>query len=106
MSRTIVPLQPVPNQTLQCQLGGQACVLNVYQTAFALFVNLWVGNRLVQAGVIALNQVRIVRSSYLGFSGDLAFVDQQGDEDPVYTGLGGRFQLLYFEPQDLPAGEG
>lgn len=104
MSRLVVPLQPVPSQTLQCQLGGQACVLNVYQTAFALFVDLYVGNQLIVPGVIALNLVRIVRSSYLGFSGDLAFLDTQGEENPVYTGLGARFQLVYFEPADLPAG--
>jgi hypothetical protein len=32
--------------------------------------------------------------------------DTQGASDPVYTGAGSRFQLVYLEPADLPAGEG
>ena len=34
----IVPVQPIPNQTLQIQLGGQPCTLNLYQTMFGLFM--------------------------------------------------------------------
>ena len=104
----IVPLQPIPNQTLQVQLGGQACILNIYQTAFALFCDIYVGNSLVVAGVICLNLNRIVRSLYLGFIGDLAFFDTvgaQNPQDPIYTGLGSRFQLIYLTPSDL-AGAG
>jgi hypothetical protein len=110
MTRQVVPLQPVPNQTLQVQLGQQPCVINVYQQAYGLFVDLYVGNSLIECGVIAQNLNRIVRDGYLGFVGELAFLDSQatGDlaTDPIYTGLGSRYQLLYFEPSDLPAGEG
>lgn len=105
----VVPLQPVPNQTLQVQLGGQACVLNVYQLAYGLFMDVRVGNELVVPGVICENLNRIVRSLYLGFAGDFCFFDTQGGaspQDPIYTGLGGRFQLVYLEENDLPAGEG
>jgi hypothetical protein len=56
--------------------------------------------------VICLNLVRIVRSLYLGFSGDLCFLDTQGSTDPVYTGLGTRYQFLYLEKQDLPPNVG
>lgn len=101
-----VPLQAVPNQTLQVQLGTQACSLNIYQQAYGLYVDLYVNNVLIIAGVIAENLNRIVRSVYLGFVGDFAFVDTQGSTDPVYTGLGDRYQLLYLEPADLPNGEG
>lgn len=103
-----VPTQPLPNQTLQVQLGGQACQIEIYQTMFGLFVNLYVNgsDQPVVAGVIALNRNRIVRSAYLGFAGDLAFVDTQGDADPVYTGLGQRFVLAYLEESDLPAAVG
>ena len=102
----IVPLQPLPNQTLQAQLGGQACSLNVYQYAYGLFVDVYVNNALIVAGVIAENLNRIVRSTYLGFVGDFVFVDTQDAADPVYTGLGGRFQLVYLEEADLPPGQG
>jgi hypothetical protein len=36
-----------------------------------------------------------VRESYLGFNGDLSFMDLDGLLDPDYTGLGERFQLIY-----------
>lgn len=97
----IVPLKPVPNQTLTISLGGQLSQINVYQKAYGLFVDLYVDNVLVIGGVIAENLNRIVRSAYLGFIGDLAFIDNQGMSDPVYTGLGGRYSLAYLEAADL-----
>ncbi len=99
----IVPLQAVPNQTLQCQLGGQACTLDVVQNAYGLFMTVAVAGVAVASGVICLNLNRIVRFAYLGFVGDFVFADTQGTEDPVYTGLGARWQLLYLEAADLPA---
>ena len=102
----VIPLQPVPNQTLQCQLGGQACTIEIAQNAYGLFTTLFAGTSLIIAGVLSQNLSLIVRSLYLGFSGDLAFVDMQGTDDPVYTGLGSRWLLLYLSPSDLPAGEG
>ncbi len=102
----IVPLKPLANQTVQCQLGGQACTLTIYQFAYGLFMDLYVGNSLIVAGVICENLNRIVRDLYLGFSGDLCFIDLQSEGDPVYTGLGTRYQLLYLEASDLPAGQG
>lgn len=97
----LVPLQPVPNQTLQVQLGGQACTLNVYQFAYGLFMDVYVGTALIIGGVICENLNRIVRSLYLGFVGDFCFLDTGGTSDPIYTGLGTRFQLLYLEETDL-----
>jgi len=102
----VVPLQPVASQTLQCQLGGQACTIEVAQNAFGLFTTLFVGSSLIISNVLSQNLNRIVRSLYLGFVGDLAFVDTEGTDDPSYTGLGSRWQLLYLAPTDLPAGEG
>ena len=102
----IVPIKPLPNQTLQVQLAGQAVSLNIYQLAYGLFVDVLLNNAPVINGVIAQNLNRIVRSLYLGLVGDFVFVDTQGDEDPVYTGLGSRFLLVYLEESDLPTGEG
>ena len=104
--KQIIPTQPIPNQSLQVQLDNQAIALYIYQQAYGLYVDVYLNNALVIAGVIAENLNRIVRSLYLGLSGDFLFVDTQGSTDPVYTGLGNRYQLLYLEPSDLPAGEG
>lgn len=103
---TLVPLRPLPNQTVQAQLGGQACTINVYQLEYGLFVDLFVAQQAIIVGVIAENYNRIVRSLYLGFSGDLVFVDTQGAADPVYTGLGSRYLLAYVPADELPAGQG
>lgn len=105
----VVPLQAIPNQTLQAQLNGQACTLDIIQMAYGLFVNLYVGSALIVAGVLSQNLNRIVRDLYLGFSGDFVFFDTQGTQNPDYTGFGGstaRYQLIYLLPSELPNGEG
>lgn len=102
----VIPLQPGPNQTVTVNLDDQVCQINVYQKSTGLFLDLFVNNALIIGGVICENKNRIVRSLYLGFQGDLAFADSQGSADPDYTGLGGRFALLYLSPGDLPPGEG
>lgn len=102
----VVALQPIPNQTLQAQLGGQACTINVQQMAYGLFMTLYVGSVLIVAGVICLNATLIVRSAYLGFSGDFEFLDTENltdPSDPVYTGLGSRFQLCYLSAAEVAA---
>lgn len=100
----IIPLKPVPNQTVSVQLAGQACTIDVYQLAQGLFVNLSVDGALVIGGVIAQNLNRIVRDAYLGFAGDLAFVDNQGSRDPDHAGLGSRFELAYLTADEAPGG--
>jgi hypothetical protein len=94
----IIPLQAVPNQTVNVSLGKQACSLHVYQKAFGLFMDVYANGSLIIGGVICENANRIVRDAYLGFVGDLAFWDLQGASDPDYTGLGGRFLLFYNGP--------
>lgn len=102
----IVPVQSTPNQTLQCQVGGQACTLNVYQLAFGLFMDVYLGSALIIAGVICLNATLIVRSVYLGFSGDFEWLDTENltnPTDPIYTGLGARYQLVYLSAAEIAA---
>lgn len=102
----VIPLRPLKNQTLQVQLAQQAVALNIYQLAYGLFVDVYKDNELVIGGVIAQNLNRIVRDAYLGLVGDFTFLDTQTPpggvgEDPVYTGLGDRYQLVYLEAADL-----
>jgi hypothetical protein len=120
----VVPLQAVPSQTVSVALNNQACQINVYVLGSApyehLYVDLLVADTQIIGGIIAQNfsivgitfgaqttyvaSGLIVRNTYLGFVGDIAFLDTQGQDDPVYTGLGSRFILVYFYPSDLPAG--
>lgn len=99
----IVPLQAIPNQTVTVTLNDQVTQLNVYQTYNGLFIDVYLENDLIIGGVICENQNRIIRSAYLGYSGDLAFVDVNGSTDPVYTGLGTRYFLTYLTEDELAA---
>jgi len=96
----IVPLQALAHQVRTCVLGGQACTLEVYSKQDNLYLNLSVGNTPLLSGVLCLNRVLLVRFSYLGFVGDLSFVDLQGSSDPAYRGLGTRYVLCYLSPGD------
>lgn len=102
----IVPLQAVPSQTLGITLNNQSCQINVYQKSNGLYFDLIVNGAPDPkvCGVLCLNANLLVIYLYLGFIGDFAFVDTENlttPSDPDYTGLGGRFALIYFEPSDL-----
>lgn len=103
MMPLLVPLNSIPSQTLNISLGGQTCLINVYQKFWGLFCDVLVNDAPIIQGVLCLNANYIVRSLYLGFIGDLAFFDNQGSSDPNYTALGDRYNLIYFFESDLPA---
>jgi hypothetical protein len=58
------------------------------------------GNPIMQ-GVPCLFGNKMVGYSYLGFRGDLVFLDNDGQSDPFYDGLNGRFLLYYIEETEL-----
>ncbi|CAB3638258.1 hypothetical protein LMG26685_01768 [Achromobacter mucicolens] len=93
-----IPLHPVPSQTLSVVLSGQNCQISVYQKSTGLYLDLKVDDAPVVTAVLCHDRVRLVRSAYLGFVGDLAFEDTQGQADPQYDSLGSRFVLSYLEP--------
>ncbi len=97
----VIPLQATPSQIAQVTLDGQSCQIEVYQKRSGVYLNLYVNNTLIIGGVICENINRIVRSAYLGFSGDLCFLDNAGTDDPVYTGLGSRWTLMYLTSDEL-----
>lgn len=97
-----IPVQPVPNQGFQCTLGGQSVALSIYQTDYGLFMDVFSNGAAVIAGTICEDLNPVVRDAYLGFVGDLTFFDTTGaGADPIYTGLGARFVLIYLETSDL-----
>jgi len=96
-----IELQPVESQEVRVVLGNQPCTISVYQKSTGLYLDLSVAGSLLVSGRICQNQNLLVRDAYLGFVGDLAFGDLLGVSDPDYTGLGGRFFLVYLELGDL-----
>ncbi len=96
-----VPMQALPNQTAQVLLDSQSTTLNLYQYQYGLFMDVYLNTQPICTGIICRNLVRIVRYAYLGFLGDFCWFDTQGTSDPIYTGVGSRWQLLYLSPTDL-----
>src|SRR5208282_4356542 len=98
----IVPLNPVPSQTQQIVLDGQNVSLNIYTlypTPYfegigflgnaSLYMDVFLNLKPIANTRVCLNETRVLLDDqYQGFSGDFAFVDTQGSDDPVYTGLG------------------
>lgn len=97
----IIPTAAVASQTFNVVLGSQSCTINLYQKSGLMFCDLLVSAVTVMSGVICRDRVRLVRQKYLGFTGDLVFIDQQGTSDPTYTGLGSQFCFYYLEEDDL-----
>ena len=96
-----VTLQPVASQQVQTVLGGQQCQIAVYVKNQCMFLDMIVNGTQVIYAVQCKNLVSLIPTAYLGFVGWLMFIDTQGSEDPKYTGLGSRWQLLYLTEGDL-----
>jgi hypothetical protein len=95
MTQQVLPVQPLPAQTFEAQLGDQDCQITLQQMATGLFASLGVSGQQIIAGRYCNDRVGLVRQQYLGFVGWLYFVDTQGGEDPEYSGLGSRYILVY-----------
>lgn len=95
MATQQIPLIAAPSQTLTVRINQQTCRLVIYQKRTGLYLDAYVADVLVAAGILCRDRVFLVRGLPGAFPGDLAFIDTQGASDPEYTGLAGRFQLLW-----------
>lgn len=95
MTFQIIPITAVGSQSFTVLLGSQQCAINVYQLSTGLYCDLVVNNNPIVSTMLCLNLVGLVREAYLGFTGQLFFYDTQGTNDPDYSGLGARYQLVY-----------
>lgn len=92
----IVPIQPVPNQTLSVTLARQAAQIAIRQNGGNLYFDLLLNDAyIVRTRICRDRQRLLIDAKYRGFKGDFAFVDTQGTEDPQYAGLGSRYVLYY-----------
>ena len=99
-----IPIASVSNQTLFTTLDAQNCQINIRQRITGVYLDLYVsGERLVSAAY-GRNMTPMVVDAYLGFVGDLMWIDTLGlNQDPIWTGLGSQFVLVYLEAADLVA---
>ncbi len=96
-----IPILDVPSQIFKITLANQICEIHLTTRHTGLYCDMYVNNVLIIGGVLCENVNRIVRSLYLGFVGDFIFTDTQGNLDPSWPGLGGRFQFCYLTAADL-----
>ncbi len=92
-----IPLVATPSQRLTVTLAQQNCGLALYQKRTGLYLDLYIAGTLLVSAALCRDRIYLVRQAYLGFAGDLAFMDSQGSDDPQYTGLGTRWLLYYIE---------
>jgi hypothetical protein len=97
----IVSIEPKKSQTIRVDLDGQQCVIRILQRESFLYLDLTSNGVPLLQGVPCLYGNYLVRYNYLGFKGDLMFVDNEGNQDPKWDGLGSRHVLYYIEESDL-----
>jgi hypothetical protein len=90
----IVPLKATPAQTLTVELAGQTAKLSLRTLGPDLYFSL---EGVVATRICRDRQRLLIDAGYRGFIGDFMFIDTQGTSDPVFTGLGGRYQLVYVD---------
>lgn len=122
----VIPVIPAPAQSFTVTLAGQTCKINLYSMTTpgdilnpaiaqddlvgypALYMDLLVNGEPVISCRLCRNLIPVLLDSkYYHFIGDFAFVDTYSQaaplsgDDPVYTGLGSQFQMVYLEAADL-----
>ncbi|MNO44420.1 hypothetical protein D3C76_346630 [compost metagenome] len=95
MAVTLIPVRALPSQSINVVLAGQPCTIILRQIGGRQYLSLSLNGAVICQNVLMVNRSAIVRAAYTGFIGDLAAVDTQGDEAPVYTGWGTRWVLAF-----------
>lgn len=103
-----IPLRATGNQTLQVVLEGQNCSLRLYTRGLSdgvetLFCDLSIDQEPVFYGCPCLDGLPMPLYAWLGMTGQLVFIDMEGDEAPRWSGLGSRWKLLYMSPAEADA---
>ncbi len=98
----VIPLAAIPSQTLDVVLDGQSAQIALRQNGPYMYFSLRLNDApVVSARICRVDQLLLLDAGYRGFLGQFIFVDLQGVADPVYTGLGSRFVLVYLSESDL-----
>lgn len=96
-----ISIEPKKSQILSINLAGQLCTIRLIQRESFMYMDLTVNGNPIMQGVPCLYGNKMVGYSYLGFKGDLVFIDNEGQKDPYWDGLGSRYILYYIEESEL-----
>ncbi len=89
-----VSLVPQKSQSVSVNLAGQQCTIRLIQRESFMYMDLTVNGNPIMQGVPCLYGNRMVRYSYLGFVGDLVFLDNVGQKRPVLGRAGKQIHSL------------
>lgn len=89
MTLMIIPVQPIPNQSVSFLLNSLAYTVDVETLRGALYISIW------RAGEYVLRNRALRSYAPVGFG--IQLVDTEGTEDPEYSGLGSRWLLMGLE---------
>lgn len=95
-----IPLQQTPSQKVRVKLDGQNCTMRIYYRFGATYMDLYVGNTLIEQGAVCRNRAGVIKVATSSFTGSLHFLDLLGDSDPDYKLFNDRYILLF-----VPVGE-
>lgn len=90
-------------QSFTITIDNQRFGIRLYYCEFTddLFFDLDVDEVTKIRGIKVFNGNLLVRYKYLKVNGDFVFADSQGNDDPVYTGFGDRWNLYYVTEDEL-----
>lgn len=98
MSWVQIPISTAPNQTVGVQLDGGYAQITLTTTDYGLFADVLYNGVAVALARLCLDRTDINPNRYLGLPQMLCFADLQGTSDPVASGFGTRYVLLYGTP--------
>lgn len=95
-----IPLTTSPSQTLDTILSGQFVSIFLQSRDGNLYIDVYLNNQPVVLGRACQNQNMIINEAYRGFKGELFFIDTVGSNDPSFSELNSRFQLIYWDGEN------
>ena len=97
-------LIPIPNQEFMILLDNQSCVVNIYQRAGRLYLDLYMDGDAVQVGSLLQPKAPTITRSDCPFKGNIRIVDTQSKPQyqaiPTYQELGSRFKVYYLSESE------
>lgn len=92
-------LSPLPNQEFSTVLDKQSCVINIYQRAGRLYLDLFMDGEPIQTGCLLQPKQPTITRSDSPFKGNFRIVDRQSlpyeQQMPKYEELGSRFTFHF-----------
>lgn len=96
----LIPLEKIDAQLFNLTLQDTNYTFRLLDRGVAgVFLDVYQDGKPLISGILCLDRIRLIRSAYLEFPGDLIFADQEGFDPPNCFGFDDRFLLYYLEPK-------